>query len=86
MYSFHLWDAQPVIGLLHGLTSVIHWFGLIPLVPVRTQTCRKKRRLAGFNTTNNSAVTHYLRSSNRKYMAKKKLLLWMMKHACYWAL
>lgn len=36
----YLWDAQPVVCLLHGLTSVVHWFGAIPLIPVRTQACR----------------------------------------------
>lgn len=37
----YLRDSQPVVGLLHGLASVVHWFGLVPLVPVRTQTCRQ---------------------------------------------
>lgn len=34
--SGHLWNAEPVISLLHGFTRVVHWFCLIPLVPVRT--------------------------------------------------
>ena len=32
----YLRDPQPIISLLHGLAGVVHWLGLVPLVPVRT--------------------------------------------------
>lgn len=47
----HLGDAQPVVGLLHGLAGVVHRLGLVPLIPVGTQTCRMERRQVHHLTT-----------------------------------
>lgn len=33
-----LGDAQPVVGQLHGLRGVLHWFHWIPALPVGAQT------------------------------------------------
>lgn len=41
-HGSYLRDAQPVVCLLHGLSSVVHRFGPIPLIPVRTQACSKQ--------------------------------------------
>lgn len=38
----HLWDSQPIISQLHGLSGVVHRLHRIPGLPVWTQTCRKQ--------------------------------------------
>lgn len=34
----NLGDAQPVVGQLHGLRGVLHWFHWVPALPVGAQT------------------------------------------------
>lgn len=35
----YLWDAQPVVSLLHGFSRIIHWPLWVPGFPVWAQTC-----------------------------------------------
>ena len=36
----YLWNTQPVICLLNGISGIIHWLVRVPGLPVRTQTYR----------------------------------------------